>query len=504
MDPDPVTSTAILRLIVIGNVAALVPLLGALVGDREFPSDPLLVAALAALLGGLTVAERELARQRDDPAGAASLPAWPVSLASLAMLTLAITLANSALPADVGWYGVMLVLPIMIAAFIGRPAFVALVTGAAVAGFVSSISAAHQHADHVAGSVFGFTSFAVISAGAAGMLARAITRDRDELACLAEVAAIAARATTIEAGFAGAADAIARGPLSVGRLDHVQVLRYDGPLRAHLGLATLTWHDDGPSPEPPGLAAAACADGVLLDAHGARIVAHDLGRVRYVLDIRLASVGSARRQTGREHRLWRAHLARLALHLRVLVERVHAVDELDQISPTDGLTGLPNRRAVLRHLELERSEAINTGGRLCVAFVDLDDHAEYVERFGRPEGDRLINDLATMLAARVRGTDLVARYDGVVFCLVLPTTAAKGALRLVDELHTWAALLRPGQPITFSAGVADWDGTEHIRSLLDRAERALHQARADGKDRTVLAPTDADSGDSTADHATAG
>jgi diguanylate cyclase (GGDEF)-like protein len=499
MRADAVMSATLFRLLLIAPLAAVVPLVFALADDAQIPPDPRLSAALAAVLGGLALSV--VMRTDDRGRTSSELPPSPAALASLLLWTLAIALANSTLPANLGWYGMTLVVPTVVAAFIGRPGFAAMVVTTAILGFATSAATAHQHASGAAGAVLGFATFAIAASTTTSLLARALSRDHDERTCLAHVAVATAQATTIEAGLAEVADVLARSPLAGCRPIEVDVSRVIGTRYARLGLATLTWHDDrrehdarrehGDRTRPVVGADEHDGDGVTIDDDAVRVVVGDGAPARYAIEVRLAQ------PLGRgEVARCREHLAGVALQVRALVDRVRAIDELEQIGQTDELTGLPTRRAVLSRLELERIETA-VDGRLSLALVALDDLDAYAERFGPPEGNRLLTDLGTMLATRVRGTDLVARYDVATFCLVLPATTTGGAVHLVDELHTWAALLRPGQPTTFSAGVTDWDGDEPMRALLGRVERALAQAQTDGKDRTVVVP--ASTGDDVSD-----
>jgi diguanylate cyclase (GGDEF)-like protein len=93
---------------------------------------------------------------------------------------------------------------------------------------------------------------------------------------------------------------------------------------------------------------------------------------------------------------------------------------------------------------------------------------------------------AERTVARLRGQDLIARYGGEEFCLVLPDTESAGAADLVDALRRLGAGVDPlGDRVTFSAGIATWNGSESIDDLVLRADTNLYAAKETGRDRIV-------------------
>jgi diguanylate cyclase (GGDEF)-like protein len=114
--------------------------------------------------------------------------------------------------------------------------------------------------------------------------------------------------------------------------------------------------------------------------------------------------------------------------------------------------------------------------------IDLDHFKRYNDEHGHPEGDRLLAEVATGWRTVIRATDVLARYGGEEFSLALPDCSASDAVTLVDRLRT---AIQKGQ--TCSAGVACWDGKEDGSGLVARADRALYQAKSQGRDRVVVA-----------------
>ncbi|MCW2540463.1 MAG: putative signaling protein [Frankiales bacterium] len=174
-------------------------------------------------------------------------------------------------------------------------------------------------------------------------------------------------------------------------------------------------------------------------------------------------------------------ITRMAQLLREVEKQSEWLKELTQV---DELTGLPNRRAWSAELPRAIERARRDGLPLSVAMIDLDHFKRFNDEYGHPAGDRLLKAASVGWLAQSRGVDQLARYGGEEFILLLPNTETPIA---VDIL----ARLRDATPLdqTFSAGVAMWDGTETSAELIIRADGALYQAKADGRNRTTIAVT---------------
>jgi diguanylate cyclase (GGDEF)-like protein len=171
----------------------------------------------------------------------------------------------------------------------------------------------------------------------------------------------------------------------------------------------------------------------------------------------------------------------LAAETAVTLERVGLLARLESIARTDELTGLPNRRAWQEELARELPRARRSAEPLCVAMLDLDHFKRYNDRQGHQAGDRLLKRVAGAWTAELRATDILVRYGGEEFALALPGCGLEDATTTVERLR---AVIPSGQ--TCSAGIAAWDGEELATELLDRADRALYEAKRSGRDRTVL------------------
>jgi len=135
-----------------------------------------------------------------------------------------------------------------------------------------------------------------------------------------------------------------------------------------------------------------------------------------------------------------------------------------------------------------------------VAMVDLDEFKAFNDRWGHLAGDDVLRSVGRSLRSGVRAQDVVVRFGGEEFCLLLPGTGEDGARTLVEQLRTTIphseTLPDGARPPTFSAGIATWDGQEDRRSLLRRADVALYRAKEAGRNRVESDPP---WGDPTAD-----
>jgi diguanylate cyclase (GGDEF)-like protein len=172
----------------------------------------------------------------------------------------------------------------------------------------------------------------------------------------------------------------------------------------------------------------------------------------------------------------------LAAETAVTLERIGLLTRLETVARTDELTGLPNRRAWQEHLPRELEFARRSALPICVAMLDLDHFKRFNDQRGHQAGDRMLKEMAVAWASQLRGTDFLSRYGGEEFALALPGCGVDDALAVVERLR---AAIPIGQ--SCSAGVACWDGHESAADLLDRADRALYDAKRRGRDRILLA-----------------
>jgi diguanylate cyclase (GGDEF)-like protein/PAS domain S-box-containing protein len=171
----------------------------------------------------------------------------------------------------------------------------------------------------------------------------------------------------------------------------------------------------------------------------------------------------------------------LAGEAAIAMQRADLLGRLDELTRTDELTGLPNRRAWDELLTHELATAERHGPPVSVAMLDLDFFKKYNDEHGHLAGDRLLRAAAAAWQGTLRAADVLARWGGEEFALLLPGCDGAGAAALIERLR---GTLPDG--VTFSAGVATADGQTAPRALVDAADQALYLAKAGGRDRVVV------------------
>lgn len=177
--------------------------------------------------------------------------------------------------------------------------------------------------------------------------------------------------------------------------------------------------------------------------------------------------------------------------LEAEMQRIRA-EELHEQANTDPLTRLPNRRALDRQLPEMMSTALERSEPLCAVMIDMDHFKDVNDRHGHAAGDRVLTSMAKILGASTRSTDLAVRVGGEEFLLVLGNTDLDQAVQICERVlgevrdHPWADLTA-GLTCTASVGVARLKRGESVSRWLGRADAALYEAKAAGRDRVQLA-----------------
>lgn len=177
-----------------------------------------------------------------------------------------------------------------------------------------------------------------------------------------------------------------------------------------------------------------------------------------------------------------------ALRLQILTRQLH------QLSTTDSLTGIANRRYFEQQLESEWRRAQRQQHSLALIMLDVDRFKDYNDGYGHQQGDYCLQQIAQVMAAQCqRPGDVCARYGGEEFVVLLPVTDAADAARVAEKIRTAVlelAIVHSGSEhriCTVSAGVAAITPSvqDHSDELLRRADRCLYQAKDQGRNRVV-------------------
>ncbi len=174
-------------------------------------------------------------------------------------------------------------------------------------------------------------------------------------------------------------------------------------------------------------------------------------------------------------------------HLKGELELVNKLVREDQ------LTGALNRRGLDDALEREAARAKRANKPLCIALVDIDNFKKVNDAFGHQVGDIVLVHLVAIIRETIRTNDLIGRYGGEEFLVLLPDSHLDEAVAVMGRLQRELA----GKPIswakqqllvTFSAGIAAHASGEAVEALINRADQALYEAKRVGKDRVMVAP----------------
>jgi diguanylate cyclase (GGDEF)-like protein len=184
-------------------------------------------------------------------------------------------------------------------------------------------------------------------------------------------------------------------------------------------------------------------------------------------------------------------LATLIPQGALLVDRaelIHKTEELEQLSITDPLTGLFNRRYLKEHLteEIERSKRHNFP--LSFMMIDVDNFKSYNDNFSHPEGDNALQIIAHCLKETVRTEDIAARYGGEEFSILLPQTSSTEALIIAERLRSCVASSDfPFREVTISIGVASISPSVYtVEHLIRAADQALYEAKHNGRNKVEI------------------
>ena len=181
--------------------------------------------------------------------------------------------------------------------------------------------------------------------------------------------------------------------------------------------------------------------------------------------------------------------ARVRAALRT--KRLH--DLLALHAQLDPLTELFNRRAMDVRLDREWARIDRHHGVLSFAMIDMDHFKKVNDNFGHSFGDRALQEVAQALITQSRKIDLPVRYGGEEFAIVVPDETAEQTAEMLERLRETIANthLKAGDttvPISASFGVADSTGRDSIEAIINAADKALYQAKQNGRNRVELAP----------------
>lgn len=193
-----------------------------------------------------------------------------------------------------------------------------------------------------------------------------------------------------------------------------------------------------------------------------------------------------------------AYVLTIMIHLS-MTEKTHAtaimslddaVKRINELAIRDELTGVLNRREVLRLAEFERNMTGRSGPPFCLCVIDLDHFKSINDNFGHGAGDQVLKTVANCIQSQIRNVDAFGRYGGEEFLLLLTATDVRSAsdscerLRRHIECIQWTAPL-DRTSVTASMGIAQYSNGETIDQTIARADQALYRAKRAGRNQVA-------------------
>ena len=164
-------------------------------------------------------------------------------------------------------------------------------------------------------------------------------------------------------------------------------------------------------------------------------------------------------------------------------------NKLEEIASKDPLTQLYNRRAFNALVEKEISRANRHHHSMALALIDIDDFKAINDNCGHNVGDDVLRRIATVLLANVRKENIVCRWGGEEFVILMPEATSDMVFEHIEAIRQTITRMdfSPANQVTFSAGIATMSVDESFEDWLQRADRGLYQAKVTGRNKTIKA-----------------
>jgi len=191
----------------------------------------------------------------------------------------------------------------------------------------------------------------------------------------------------------------------------------------------------------------------------------------------------------------------IATQLALQVNKISLYNTVKELSITDGLTGVYLRRHFLERFQEELKRSIKNQFHLCVLMLDIDFFKNYNDTFGHLVGDITLREVSKIIQDNVRKVDLISRYGGEEFAIVLPETLKEAGVDVAEriryavsqkklnvydeETHVTVSIGIAAFPDDIAGEITSFDPS-FVLELLQKADQALYQAKNEGRDRVIL------------------
>ncbi|MGE5307503.1 MAG: diguanylate cyclase [Deltaproteobacteria bacterium] len=191
------------------------------------------------------------------------------------------------------------------------------------------------------------------------------------------------------------------------------------------------------------------------------------------------------------------YLQLLAHQTVIQIENIRLCEKLSSMAITDALTGLYNHRFFHEQLSNEIQRARRYASHLSLLMFDIDSFKSYNDRYGHLEGDRVLKQIADVTRRCTRKVDMVCRYGGDEFAVILPSTTLKGAKFVAEKIREWVDKLdvvikdkNKVIRVSISGGVAGYSEGMSKEELISAADKLLYMAKTDGGDKICYPASD--------------
>ncbi|MFW6388054.1 MAG: diguanylate cyclase [bacterium] len=179
-------------------------------------------------------------------------------------------------------------------------------------------------------------------------------------------------------------------------------------------------------------------------------------------------------------------LSTIADFAGVAIEKAYYLQALERIASVDHVTGLYNRRSLARSLDRELARCKRTGSGLAALMLDIDEFKQINDEHGHVVGDQVLQHLSGLLQSNVREVDVVARYGGDEFFVLMPDIDAAGANRAAERLSETLAAESASRPVPYSVSIGVFSGCpETADELFEGADVNLYTEKGRSKDATI-------------------